>query len=448
PKLTRGVNHVQARIGDHADNLFYRPPLQDGKYRETVFAEDNIEVEPDPHFYKALLRPKDDDRPAFVTWKVETPTSITDLSYGGNVTTCKDGQRVSLYHSWDGKNYIKDFEQTKAILPRDRMVWLDVDAADVPSGAQAVYFRYEFEGGAGYTGPGIQSAAFSVNHEIEQTNSAPLEITYCWIEHRKSGDVERTHTEWAAEAKHDYVINVGGFRDPTMQWVRIKTQGDGSSVYGYSDGEDVGAGAEPVKKKFVWGKNLAHAKPYSLTGKQSGRNPDGGNDLTDGVVAPPDDYVSEKYMPTIVMFDKDVSPVVAIDLEKPQRFAAVRVFAGQPEAEPIGGYRFAYPDKIAVEVSDDKSNWKPVGFAEHNQVFDPPADYVPWEHDDDPMFASLPAGGRLHYGYRIIFDEPVNARYVRVSCSCREGWGGLLSEIQVIDAVAVDENFPPLVVIP
>ncbi|MGC9330179.1 MAG: hypothetical protein ACP5I1_21260, partial [Candidatus Hinthialibacter sp.] len=117
PKLTRGINHIQARIGKPVENIFLRPPLQGGKYRETVFSEDNIEVESNPYFYKATLRPKEKERPAFVVWKMETPTPITDFYYGGNVTTCSPNQRVALYHSWDGQTYIKDFEQTEPILP-------------------------------------------------------------------------------------------------------------------------------------------------------------------------------------------------------------------------------------------------------------------------------------------------------------------------------------------
>lgn len=450
PKLTRGTNHIQARIGESVDNLFFNPPLQGGKYRETIFAEDNIEVEPEPYFYKATLRPKVKERPAFIVWKMETPAPITDLYYGGNVTTCSPGQRVALYHSWDGQTYIKDFEQTEPVMPRDQMVWLYMNSSDVPKDANAVFFRYEFEGGTGYSGPGIQSAAFSINYQPRQTANAPLEITYCWTEHRKTGDVMRTHIELSTTPKHDYCINVGGYRDPTMHCVRMNLQGYGiqrNYSYGYSDGEDVGTAAEPTRKRYQWGNNLALEKPYRLEGEQSKRNPDSGRDLTDGIVAPPDDYVSEKYMPTNVMFAKDVSPVITLDLEKEKSFSAVRIFAGQPEPEPVDGYRFAYPDRISIDISDNGNDWTPAGFVEHDQVFDPPVDYVPWEHDDDPTFASLPAGGRLHYGYRVIFDKPVKARYVRVTCACRAGWGVLLSEIQVFDSVSVDANYPPLVVL-
>lgn len=74
--------------------------------------------------------------------------------------------------------------------------------------------------------------------------------------------------------------------------------------------------------------------------------------------------------------------------------------------------------------------------------------YVPWELDESSLFKDLPAGGRLAYAYRIIPERPVSARYVRVRCASRQGWGMLLSEIQVFDTVHVDTNVPPLVVHP
>lgn len=451
PKLTRGVNRVQARVGKPVETLFANLPIQNGKHKETVFKESNIDVNPKYNFYQAMLRPKDAGKPAYVIWRVDTPTPITDFSYGGNVTVYKNNQRVTLSHSWDGKTFVEDFEKTKPDFPRDQMVWLSINADDVPTNAHSVYLRYEFEGGAGSDAPGIQSAIYSVDHKAAFETYAPMEVTYCWTEHRHSGDVTRKHTELITSNQLEYNINVGGYRDPSMKWIRINQQDENASTqksYGYSDGVDVGADAEPVWERYQWETNLALNQPYQLEGEQSDRNPDGNNDLTDGVVAPPDDYVSEKYMPTIVMFDQDVSPVVTIDLEQPQTVSAVRVYAGQPEVEAYNGYRFAYPDQIQVETSTDGKRWKFAGVVDHDQVFNPPADYVPWEHDDDPMFASLPAGGRLHYGYRILMNEPQQARYIRVSCTCRSGWGVLLSEIQVFDDVQVDTNFPPLVVLP
>ena len=62
--------------------------------------------------------------------------------------------------------------------------------------------------------------------------------------------------------------------------------------HGYCDGQDVGPGAKPPWVRYRWGNNLALGKTYTLEGKQDERNPDAGGDLTDGIIAPPDTYVS------------------------------------------------------------------------------------------------------------------------------------------------------------
>jgi len=285
----------------------------------------------------------------------------------------------------------------------------------------------------------------TVHHQPRTTNFVPFAVTLCWTEHRESGDLERRHTELVTSAMRDYTINAGGFRDPTMNWVRMNLAGsrpDGDKA-GYSDGQDVGSSAHPPWVRYRWGKNLALGQPYTLVGVQDARNLDGGGDLTDGIIAPPDTYVSAKYMPTYVMFARDVSPVITIDLGSEQTVAAVRVHTGQE-----GGFRLSYPDTIQVETSSNGNSFAVAGSARFNQVFDPPADYVPWELDQAAIFEDLPAEGRLAYAYRVLFDHPVTARYVRITCSGRKGWGMLLSEVQVFDGAAVDSTAPPLVVLP
>jgi hypothetical protein len=331
-------------------------------------------------------------------------------------------------------------------MPYDLMV--NCPVASVPPATRTAYLRYEFETeqfARHYFGPGIQMATMTVHHQPRTTNFVPIAVTFCWTEHRESGDLERRHTELVTSATRDYTISVGGFRDPTMNWVRMNLKGygpDGDKA-GYSDGQDVGSSAHPPWVRYRWGKNVALGRPYTLVGAQDARNPDGGGDLTDGIIAPPDTYVSAKYMPTYVMFARDVSPVITLDLGSEQSVSAVRVHAGQE-----GGFHLSYPDTIQVETSSNGNSFAIAGSAGFNQVFDPPADYVPWELDQAAIFENLPAGGRLAFAYRVLFDHPVTARYVRITCGGRKGWGMLLSEVQVFDRVAIDSTVPPLVVLP
>src|SRR5438105_1236379 len=48
----------------------------------------------------------------------------------------------------------------------------------------------------------------------------------------------------------------------------------------------------------------------------------------------------------------------------------------------------------------------------------------------------LAAGGRLVYVYRILFEKPVSARYVRMTCACRTDCGILLAEIRIVENAA------------
>ncbi|HLX60004.1 MAG TPA: discoidin domain-containing protein [Planctomycetota bacterium] len=448
PKLVRGPNRVQVKLGPQLETIQFQPSVVGGNHAKTAYASTNIDVDPQPDYYKATLRPSEKKTPCSVTWKIETPTPITDLSFGGTVCVKVKNDRVSLLHSWDDKNYASDFQKTDDALPNDLMI--NTAITIVPPDTRTAFFRYEFETNQyakHYAGPGIQMAQMLVHHQPRKTEFAPIEVTYCWIEHRDNGDVERQHTELVTAAPHDYTINVGGFSNPTMKWVRMNLKGFGPAVesanakLGYSDGQDVGPAAKLPWARYTWGKNLALGKPYTLDGIQDARNPDAGGDLTDGIVAPPDNYVSAKWMPTNVIFAKDVSPAITLDLGSAQSVAAVRVHAMQSE-----DFHLTFPDKITVEISTDGTTFAPAGSADFKQVFEPPADYAPWELDESLLYKNLPAGGRLAYPYRIIFAKPGTARYVRVKCDARKGWGVVLSEVQVFDQVSVDANVPPLVV--
>jgi len=446
PRLARGANRVQIRLGPQVETIQLQPSIVDGNHKATAHAEQGVDVEPKPDFYKPTIRPSEAGAPCRVTWKIEAPAPLTEVVYGGTVCVKSGRDRVTLLHAWDDKEYARDYEKADDAPPYDLPV--NADAGKIPPGTRTAFLRYELQTAAApksYAGPGLQTVWMRLCHEPRLKGAAPLEVTYCWVEHRQEGDIERRHTEVVSGPAHEYVIHVAGYRDPTMKWVRVNVKGHGPEPVkpGYSDGQDVGPGAGPARVRFRWGTNLARGKTYALEGATSDKNPDGGGDLTDGAIAPPEDHVSLKYMPTNVIFASDVSPVVTIDLGEAQPVAAVRVHAGQE-----GGFKLAYPDTITVETSPDGKAFARAGVAGHDQVFDPPADYAPWEFDDAPQYAALPAGGRLAYAYRVIFEKPVQARHIRVTCACRKGWGVLLSEIQAFDRVTIDRDVPPPVVLP
>lgn len=446
PRLVRGPNRVQLRLGDQVETTTLAPPVINGQHKKNAFEEQNVDVNPKPYFNVATLRPAEKGKPGFVTWKIDVPTPIIDVNFGGNLSDRSRGDAVKLLHSWNGKDFVEDFKKSDGAMPWDAVVLAKVEKASAD--AREVFLRYQFEStnnAADWKSPGIQTALMTVHHEPLDKNFVPIVVKYKWIEHRETGDVTRGHVEIVNSPNYEYKINVGGFRDPTMESVTMELLNHDvlSQTTGYSDSTDVGPSAKAEWALYKWGKNLALGKPYTLEGKQDDKNPDAGGDLTDGIVAPPETYVSKKWMPTNVMFEKDVSPVATIDLGAEQTVAAVRVQAGQE-----GGFHLTYPETILVETSRDGKTFERAGSAAFNQVFNPPADFAPWELESSKEFESLPAGGRLAYAFRIIFDKPAPARYVRVTCTAKKDWGLMLSELQVYDDVKINRNVPPMVVLP
>jgi hypothetical protein len=85
----------------------------------------------------------------------------------------------------------------------------------------------------------------TVHHQPRTSGFSPLEVTYCWVEHRAEGDVERRHTEIVTSPEHEYVVHVAGLRDPTMKWVKMSLKNADSPKPGYSTATTVPARAGP-----------------------------------------------------------------------------------------------------------------------------------------------------------------------------------------------------------
>ena len=98
---------------------------------------------------------------------------------------------------------------------------------------------------------------------------------------------------------------------------------------------------------------------------------------------------------------------------------------------------FCHPKNVTVAVSSDAQNWKEAGTIQHDDLWNPPGDYEPWEYDQGWKYSDLPAGGRLAYSFPLVFKEKPTARYVRFTCAPLEGKGFGLSELHVYDDVEV-----------
>lgn len=443
PKLTLGSNRVYISAGRQVDTTVFWPVLHDDMYKQTVYKARNIYTDEKPDgMYKATLGAAVNDAECEAVWRIETPTDIVGATLGAVVTNRSPAHSVALSYSFDGSDFTEFYRKSDGDSPFDKQVlhYLgDEDAA----GSRQVFFKTSFfcrGGAASYGMPGIQDILMRAEHVPRDAGFEPIEVTYNWTEHRDSGDVTRSHTELITSLPHDYTVNVGGFRDPTMNWVRMNLQSNNKAdrphVYGYGDGNDAGAGAEPDVLVHSWGVNLAGGKAYTVSRPSSvaSGNPDAGGELTNGRIIAATDYItSGKVQAATAMWSAGGPLTATVDLGQEQSIEGLRVSTHQPTAQ------YCHPGRIYVAVSADGETWLSGGKIEHNDLWRPPGNYEPWEHDDSPQYANLPAGGRLAYSYPLVFEQPIDGRYVQLVFTPLKGRGMGLSEIEIFDRVKTEK---------
>jgi hypothetical protein len=443
PALTLGSNQVLLRADEQVETVELWPPLHANAYQQSIVAEDTVFSDKEPDgMYKATLGAGADNKPCSVTWRVAVPTDITDVFYGVVSTVRSPRFYVSLRHSWDGERFDEFYRRADDGFPMDRQTAHVFSGDQVPAGARQAFFRAVFFGASGaatYNMAGIQDLLIRVHHKPRDAGFEPLEVTYNWTEHRDTGDVTRSHTELVSQLPHRYVINVAGRRDPTMNWVRVNLQGHGpegrNAPRGYSDGMDVGPAFEYPKVSYRWGKSIAAGKPYtaSRTSSTSSGNPDtDGRELTNGIlIAPTDETRNKAIQPATAFWDAGEPVSFVVDVGEARTIRGVRVTTHQPNGQ------FCHPKSVAVAVSPDGQTWQSAGTIRHDDLWKPPGDYEPWEHDDSPAYESLPAGGRLAYSYPLVCEKPLTGRYLRFVCTPLDGKGMGISELQAFEQVEV-----------
>ncbi len=124
--------------------------------------------------------------------------------------------------------------------------------------------------------------------------------------------------------------------------------------------------------------------------------------------------------------------VFVVDLGEAKDLAAARVCTHQPDE------KYCHPKQVEVSASSDGHRWMRAGVIRHDDLWNPPANWLPWEHDDDPDFDGLPAKGRLAFRYPLVFARPLRGRFVRFVFEPLPGKGLGISELEVYDSVAVE----------
>jgi len=453
PKLVRGANEVVLRADRQVESAELWPPLHEGHYRDTAIDSQGIHTgDAVDAGYKATIGAAANGEECFVMWGLRVPSPITAFTCAAQTNAPVPGAYVSLQAGWQ-RDALREFHRHEFSPqpPNDPQTVRTL--TDVPAGTREAFFRTSFfnkTGGGAYRMAGIQSVLLRVEHQPRRPEFEPFEVTYAWTEHRETGDVTRTHTELVTQLPHRYHINVAGFRDPEMLWVRVNLKGYGpdgrQTKTGYSDQQDVGAGARTPKVAYTWGQPISLGQPYTVSRPASteSKNPDDGGELTNGKVIAPTEYTAANaaVRAATAFWNAGEPVIVTVDLQAAKELAGVRISTHQPNE------RFCHPAEAAVAVSTDGQTWQPAGTIHHHDLWNPPGDYELWEYDDAPQYRKLPAGGRLAYSFPLIFAKPLSGRYVRFTLKPQAERGLGISELSVYDQITTRQWPQPEIVLP
>ena len=435
PRLNVGRNTVYVGTGEPTESIVVWPELQNDKYKPYVVEEKNVKTEKKHPEYLAVMfaaQPKED---AYVVFKVDAPSDITRVTYGGRLRARYPKSHVDLLHSFDGgKTWTTTYSLTDNTPPWDVIRYETVSA--VPPGTQSVLFKYLWNGGSAADDCGLFNVRMEVNHKAPDSGFKPMDVTFSWKERQADYRlVPRSHTKLVDKVPCTYEINVGGADHPVMESLTVNLKGArADAAYGYSDpsapdgasasrmgGKD--APAEKWQSRWVtYGRNLAAGKPYTCTETsltQWGAGDPDGKKLTDGVVGPPE--AGGIAMSYGALFDEKHRPVITVDLGKAEKCGAFRIqIGGYPWWDAIRG---EIRDKIEVLTSADGTQYASAGFFDFKLRWkDLPANFM-WY--DDETFTG--------HDFELVLPQPVEARYVRFAVTPARFLS--ISEVQVLDFV-------------
>jgi hypothetical protein len=424
PKLLLGENTIDVGAGDQTESIVIWPDLQGESYQPYVVEQKNLTTRREHPGYQGVMHAAQAGEEAYVVFRVDAPTDITKVNYGGRFYNRAPKSHIDLLHSFDGgRTWQKNWTLGQTEPPWDALHYETV--TDIPAGTRSVLFKYLLNSPeAGSDACSLYGVRMEVNHKPQVATFRPIEVTFNWSEVQSDYSlVERSHTQRVEQVPCRYTIHVGGADHPVVNSLRVNLRGAAGAVgYGYSDGKDVG-GAKYVGHWVRCGRNLAEGKPYTVSvpsGTQWEAGDPAGTKLTDGVVGPPDaGGIGPRYA---LCWDKGTQPVVTVDLGEVKRCAAFRIHlsAGWPWWDALKG---EVKDKIEVLTSTDGGQYSSRGFFDLN---------LRWK--DIPVNHMMPddetATGFL---YELMPPEPVEARYVQYRITPERTL--TVSEVQVLDSI-------------
>jgi hypothetical protein len=424
PKLLLGKNTVYVGLGEQTESIVLWPDLQGKNYMPYIVEQKNI-ISEDTHIgYQGVMHAVEARKDAYVVFRIDAPSDITRISYGGRFYNRAPKSHVDLFHSFDdGRTWNKSYSLNKTEPPWD-VIHSEI-IEKVPEATRSVLFKYLLNSSAAGTNAcSIYSVRMEANHKPEDVTFKPVEVTFCWSEVQQDYSlIERSHTKLIESVPYKYAINVGGADHPVMNLLRVNLKGATSlPKYGYSDAKDVG-GKKFVPRWITYGKNLAQGKSYTVSvpsNKKWGAGDPDGKKLTDGIVGPP--YAGGIGPRYALCWDKRTNPEIIVDLGSAGLRGCFRIHlsAGWPWWDAMKGQ---VKDKVEVLTSLDGRNYTSRGFFALN---------MRWK--DIPVNHMMPDDETATgFTYDLVPPEPIRARYVRFKITPERTL--TVSEVQVLDSI-------------
>ncbi len=425
PRLNLGRNTIYVGAGEQTESLVYWPELQGGRYRTGIAAEQNIASTASHPGYMGTVYPARAGEDAFLVYRMDAPTDITRLTYGGRFYNRAPKSRVQMFYSLDGgKTWTRSW-----ILSSTKMPWdvIHYETVPMPKGHRSVWIKYQMNTSDPQpSGCSIYALRMEAAHRPADPVFRPLRVTFHWSERQADRTlIPRSHTRTITKLPARYTVDVGGADHPEMNWLRVSAADGGPEAKeGYSDGRDVG-GRKFVSRWVTYGRNLAVGKPYTLS-VPSGTNweagdPDG-KKLTDGVVGPPcGGGITYRYG---AIWEPNTNPVLTLDLGAPASCASFGLNVnGYPLWDALKG---EVEDRIEVFTSLDGKDYTSRGHLKTDLRWkDFPANSI-WP-DDEAITAAT---------FRLVPDSPVTARYVRFRVTSKRHFD--CTEIEVLASLKSD----------
>jgi Ni,Fe-hydrogenase III small subunit len=296
PKLNVGRNEIFVGAGDQTDTMVLWPELRADFWKKDVYDSANIASQTVgvPRKYTAVAYPAVLTQDAHLTYRMQAPTDIVRLVYGGRLHNYAAGSYIDFLHSFDGgASWVRSYRLSDVSKPHDVIHFETV--TEVPPGVRTVLFKFLIHNTntTAARASGLYSARMEVNHRPIAGVDRPMDVTWRWKEVQPDRTLlERSHRQRVETFPFRYVVNVGGGDHPVMESIKVNVENPGDPTpYGYSDGGDVGGPRFVHRRRMYDGSNVARGMPYTMSTAPSGFQASAGASnttiLTDGVVGAP-----------------------------------------------------------------------------------------------------------------------------------------------------------------